>query len=184
MSRKGESRLREDVCKALRKRNLTVSTVEGGGMGGTPGIPDVHYAGHVEVESNVFFGYPAFSGYIEGWIELKVLRGDEIAARARNGDIPVVSGLGHYTAQQRVWHTKHSRAGGRVHLFMRVDHEVPWFYCYEGAWAAERLGRDLFMREFSSWSTLDERHDPRKFPDPDHLVRALLRREPVRKPLK
>lgn len=181
--RKGESRLREQVTGLLRKSGLVASCVEGGGLGGTPGVPDVHYAGTVSLPDSVAYGFPAFTGYMEGWIELKVLDGEVIAKKARTGEIPVVTGLGHYTAAQRVWHTKHSRVGGRCHVLLRADYDEPWFYLYEGAWAAAHLGKDLHMRDFSAWSLFNTRHDPRKFPDVDHLLRALQRNEPLRKPI-
>lgn len=171
MEKHGEGRFRQQICKSLREAGLFVSTVEGGGMGGTPGIPDVYYSGRTTMTTNPM--------YMEGWLELKVLRGEDLAAKARTSDIPVVSGITHYTQQQRVWHTKHARGGGKVHVLVKaVWEEDPHYYMFEGGWAAEHLGRDLLMRDFCRWSVFDRNLLPCKFPTTYYLVRALLRLEP------
>jgi hypothetical protein len=74
-----------------------------------PGTPDVNYTG--------------------GWIELK------FADRwpPRGGPLR----LEHYTKQQRVWHQKRRRAGGRVFVLLKVD--VEWLLI-DGVKAAITLG--------------------------------------------
>lgn len=160
--------------KALERLEIFASTVEGGGFGGTPGIPDLHYAGRFPCLRR----HPACATYAEGWIELKVLAADKIPARVLRGDAPLMTGLEHYTAQQRVWHTLMARAGGRIHLFLRVDHgDAPRFYLYEGGWAAENLGgprSTVMYAQMQRLSLLGHFHNPLRFPAPEHLARALV----------
>lgn len=180
--RKGESRLRADVVvPALRRLGLTVSTVEGGGLGGTPGIPDLHYAGTLHTDymhqhNQSILGHAG--QYVEGWIELKVLRDEDIAAKALVSQIPLVTGLGHFTSQQRVWITKHARAGGRCHVLLETVGQSKHWFLFDGLTAATNLGRSWFLRDFVNLTLWDERYDIRKFPDPSHLLRGLLRSEP------
>ncbi len=186
MEKHGEGAFRQQVTKELRNAGLFVSTVEGGGMGGTPGIPDVYYSGVASVRPPIDFSgppQPDLRIYVEGWIELKVIRGDDVAAKARESAIPLVTGITHYTQQQRVWHTRHSRGGGKVHVFVKLVWEQPWFHMFEGGWAAEHLGRDLLLRDFSTWNLADYRHNPCKFPTHEHLVRMLMRNAPQVTPI-
>lgn len=166
--RKGESNLRADVSKLLRREKLVVSSVEGGGLGGTPGIPDVHYAGTADTR------------YVEGWIELKVMDGTRVSQAAQRSAVPVTSALDHFNAQQRVWLTRHARAGGRCHVLLQVNWIQPWYYLFEGAWAATHLGVDVLLRDFEDHSLFvgpspRQKHDPRLMPDSRRLVESLLR---------
>lgn len=88
-----------------------------------PGTPDVHWC---------------CSG-VEGWLELKQVAGWP----ARGGNLAV----DHFTAQQRVWLIRRSRAGGRVHLLLKVG--VDWLL-FEGATAAQVVGRTAQDRLCSS----------------------------------
>lgn len=46
-----------------------------------------------------------------------------------------------FTVQQRLWISDRARAGGRVHVLLYVQTPVMSLYVFDGAWAAEHLGR-------------------------------------------
>ena len=77
--------------------------------------PALHGWDAVRVETGDKDGIPDVN-HKHGWIELKVT---EWPARP---DTPV--DFGHYTQQQRVWHKRRTRAGGRVHLLVRIGTDV------------------------------------------------------------
>lgn len=85
--------------------------------------------GAVSVENAVGPGTPDVA-YVGGWLELKSAEG--WPARP---DTPLR--LPHYTPQQRVWHVRWSRAGGSVHVLLKVAQD--WLLI-EGAVAAVELG--------------------------------------------
>ena len=45
--------------------------------------------------------------------------------------------LDHYTPEQRIWHARRSRKGGRIHVLLQVG---PEFLLFEGLVASEVLG--------------------------------------------
>lgn len=185
--KQGEGADRQALSKLLKsgpiEHRLSVTIIESGGgamNGATPGAPDLHYAGRVFGPAGVV-GEDASVQYIEGWIELKVLDASRLPARVLAGKMPIETGLEHYTAQQRTWHVKHANVGGRVHVLLRVTRgDEKWWYLYDGAWAANRLGRDVLFQDLEKYSLLDWRYDPRRWPDYDHMLRALLRKVPPR----
>lgn len=83
----------------------------------------------VRIENAVGPGTPDIA-YIGGWIEDKQLEAWPVRA-----DTPVR--VAHYTPQQRAWHSRHSRAGGRVHVVIEVARDV---FVFRGDEAASGLG--------------------------------------------
>lgn len=183
---RGESQLRSRLGEILRSQGLHVSAVEGGTMGGTPGLPDHHYAGKGVLTYNdplsQRVGLVAEERDLQGWIEYKRIDADNLAKRALAGSIPVVTGLEHYTAQQRVWHKKACRAGVMCHLWLQIDFphaertQREWHYLFWGETAADLLGKTMLFRHFQPYSCFDPDHRASKFPDKEHILRALMRR--------
>lgn len=86
-----------------------------------------------------------------GWIECKYL--ERWPSR-----VPIVK-CEHYTPQQRVWHVKRSRAGGRVFVMIQIARD---YLLFRGEVAAEHLGRvdEATLRSVAlgSWhGTIDDR---------------------------
>lgn len=86
--------------------------------------------GAFAVENPCLPGTPDVS-YIDGWIELKWLRG-----WPKRADSPVT--IEHYTPQQRVFHVEHWRKGGAVHLLLQV--RGTWLL-FDGPTAARIVGK-------------------------------------------
>lgn len=86
--------------------------------------------GAFAVENPCLPGTPDVS-YIDGWIELKWLRG-----WPKREDSPVT--IEHYTPQQRVFHVEHWRKGGAVHLLLQV--RGTWLL-FDGPTAARIVGK-------------------------------------------
>lgn len=61
----------------------------------------------------------------EGWIELKVTEWP------KREDTPV--NFDHYTAEQRVWHTRRCRAGGKCFVLVRIGTDVLLFWGEDAA---------------------------------------------------
>jgi len=85
----------------------------------------------VRVENAVGPGTPDIN-YLGGWIESK-----QVEAWPKRASTPLR--IDHYTAQQRSWHCKRRRAGGRVHLVLEVR-ENNSFLIFDAATAAMGLG--------------------------------------------
>jgi len=98
----------------------------------------------VRVENKAGLGTPDVN-YVEGWIELKWLRQWPVRETT-------IVRLEHYTAQQRVWAMKRSRAGGNVWLLLEVKHE--WLL-FKGDVAAQALNKstraELYEAAFHVW---------------------------------
>lgn len=97
----------------------------------------------VAVENPALPGTPDVN-YVEGWVELKWSR--RWPARPTT-NVPCE----HYTPQQRIWHRRRSRAGGRVHLLWKIAQQ--WLL-FEGQVAARVVGkapREQLEQE-SCWS--------------------------------
>lgn len=173
-----EGKFRQDTTEALRKAGLMVSTVEGGGLGGTPGIPDVYYSGTVMDDPQHL---PGLAGkYIEGWIELKVMLLSNLTPAAIRGALPIgakgagTKALDHFTSQQRTWLAKHSSRGGRCHLYLRIDGDTPdrrWYFLFEGRWAADHLGRDALYTQLEQFCQFGRAYNHRREPDGKTIVR-------------
>jgi hypothetical protein len=82
------------------------------------------------VENLVAEGTPDIN-YIGGWIESKVGERPKRAATTLS--------LRHYTREQRGWHMRRCRAGGRVHVVLRVGDATMAIDAYK---AAQHLGID------------------------------------------
>lgn len=112
------------------------------------------------IENKVAKGTPDVN-YIEGWLELKWLRGWPV----KGGPVEI----SHYTNHQRLWLKRRWERGGRAFLVLQVKKE--WLvFCgcdalpvgtlnreqlYEIAIC--RWERDLYIDKFKSWITLDHR---------------------------
>lgn len=90
----------------------------------------------VRVENVVGEGTPdvnySFVDGAEGWIELK-----EIDGWPKRVD--TIVRVDHYTTEQRVWHRRRARAGGRVWVLLRVN-ETGEIFLMRGEEAAIHLG--------------------------------------------
>jgi hypothetical protein len=98
------------------------------------------------VENRVRRGTPDVS-YIDGWAELKWLRGWP----AKGGPVA----LPHFTAQQRVFLSKHWKLGGRAFLVLQVRSEwMLWAGC--DVWPIGALNREeLGSIALSRWNGID-----------------------------
>lgn len=76
-----------------------------------PGTPDIYYIG--------------------GWIESKVIK--DVPKRGGVVKVP------HYRPDQRAWHVRHRKAGGRVHVVIEVT-AMDTTFVFDGADAAVNLG--------------------------------------------
>jgi hypothetical protein len=83
----------------------------------------------IRVENSVGPGTPDIE-YIGGWIESK-----QLEAWPVRSDTAVR--VPHYTSQQRAWHSRRRRAGGRVFVVIEVARDV---FVFDGADAASGLG--------------------------------------------
>ena len=186
-NRKGESRLRTEASELLRhKAGMFVSAVEGGGFGGTPGIPDLHYCGVADLMHVNAAGEPAVGmtirTYVEGWIEFKACNIEDVGSLALREAAPVTRPLAHYNERQRIWHRKACRAGAACHLWLQIYHpDAPpgrreWNYIFWADTAAQLLGKTMMFRHFQPYSVLDADHRPHLPLTAGHLMRALRRR--------
>jgi hypothetical protein len=82
------------------------------------------------IENTVGVGTPDIN-WSKGWIELKVL-----PAWPSRSTTPVC--IPHFTAQQRAWILSRSKAGGLVHIVLKVGRK--WLLL-DGEWAANNLGK-------------------------------------------
>lgn len=103
-----EKHMRSNVVKILRTAGLDARPVENPV---DPGFPDVEYVGGL-IELKSAPGWPA--------------RPDTLFR------------LDIYTQEQRVWHVRRARAGGRIHVLVQVG---PEFLLFLGSHAAAWLGR-------------------------------------------
>lgn len=92
--------------------------------------------GHiVRVENKVEAGTPdvsyCFTGFGEGWIELK-----HAASWPRRSNVPLR--LPHFTSEQRAWLLQRWTAGGNAWLLLQVG---TWYLLFDGKTAAYQVGR-------------------------------------------
>lgn len=134
-----ESDQRSKVTKALKAQGAFA--VENPCL---PGTPDVNY--------------------IDGWIELKWLRG-----WPKRESSPVT--IDHYSPQQRVFHVEHWRKGGAVHLLLQV--RGTWLL-FDGPTAARIVGKvtraELEAAALEHWHSEAEMRE--------HLANALKKHRP------
>lgn len=123
-----EKQMRRNVVEILRDAGLDARPVENPV---DPGFPDVEYIG--------------------GLLELK-----EVEAWPKRAMTPLR--VEHYTQEQRIWHSRRARKGGRIHVLLQVGRE---FLLFDGAVAAELLGnahqhqlRDVAHASFPSLADL------------------------------
>lgn len=102
-----EKQMRRNVVEILRKAGLDARPVENPC---DPGFPDVEYIG--------------------GLLELK-----EVERWPSKASTPLR--VEHYTQEQRIWHDRRARKGGRIHVLLQVGSE---FLLFRGRIAAEVLG--------------------------------------------
>jgi hypothetical protein len=85
----------------------------------------------VRIENSASSGAPDIN-YLGGWIEDKT-----IADWPKRENTPVR--LPHYTPEQRGWHSRRRRAGGRVHVVLEVM-KAETILVFDAADAASGLG--------------------------------------------
>jgi hypothetical protein len=88
----------------------------------------------VRVENSACPGTPDIN-YLHGWIEDKWIPTWPHRETIVRCD--------HFTAQQRVWHTLRSLAGGRTYVMLQVERD---YLLFEGKVAAEVLGKSTQAR--------------------------------------
>jgi hypothetical protein len=81
------------------------------------------------VENRVGAGTPD-TNYVEGWVELKWVR-----KTPKKGGVVVIE---HWSAEQRIWHTKRRKAGGRSFVLLKIA--TTWMI-FDGLVAVEILGK-------------------------------------------
>jgi len=105
----------------------------------------------IAVENPILPGTPDVN-YVEGWIELKSWERWPVHPRT-------VLRMDHWTPQQRVFHLRRSRAGGRTHVLLSIE-ETHDFLLLDGKTAATILGKatQSQLREFAvgQWSSRAE----------------------------
>lgn len=92
----------------------------------------------VRVENGVGPGTPDIE-YIGGWIESKMLK-----AWPKRAD--TIVRLGHYRPDQRGWHVRRRKAGGRVHVVLQIANDVLVFDALDAAkglgfWTREQMNK-------------------------------------------
>jgi len=99
----------------------------------------------ISVENPALPGTPDVN-YVEGWIELKWLR-----SWPANDETPVR--FEHFTPQQRVWHIRRRRKGGRSWVLVQCRRD--WLL-FDGAVAALKLNfmtkTDMFVHATKFWT--------------------------------
>jgi hypothetical protein len=68
---------------------------------------------------------------IEGWIELKAVRKAPVRATT-------IVRCDHYTQEQRVWLSERKKAGGRVHLLVKVERT---YFLFSSPESFEKFGK-------------------------------------------